>query len=86
MPGLIRRVQNLLSGEEDEMSIADVAKGVELAVKDGGIARDDFKSLVQGAVLDGIREPHPDHPDRGSLRAEFIDLIREATAVSPPAG
>jgi hypothetical protein len=36
--------------------------------------------LVNGAILDGIRRPSPDRPDRGSLREPFKDLIRAALA------
>lgn len=78
IPDLIKRVQQQLAGEEDYMEPADIAKGVELAVKPAssasgsGVARDDFKSLIIGSFLDGIRDPD------GDIRPELIEVIREA--------
>lgn len=81
--------------QEDDMPLTKndqptIAAGVEDAVKPGGKARDELKSLVQGAMLDGLREPDDDHPDRGSLRGTFKELLREvlneASAAAPPAG
>lgn len=74
---IIERVQQKLSGEEDDMEPADIAKGVELSVKPpssasgSGVARDDFKSLIIGSVLDGIRND-------GDIRGELIEVIQEA--------
>jgi hypothetical protein len=57
-------------------------------VEDSDIARGEvrasYKSLVQGAVLDGIRPRTDDHPDRGGLRDVFIELVREAVTTPPP--
>jgi hypothetical protein len=39
-----------------------------------------MKSLIQGAILDGVREPAEDHPERGVLRGPFKDLFREVLA------
>lgn len=43
----------------------------------GRDARSNLKTLVQGAVLDGLRERTPDRPDRGDLRETFKEIIRE---------
>jgi hypothetical protein len=43
-------------------------------------ARANFKTLVQGAIVDGLREPSPEHRDRGDLREPFKELIREVLA------
>lgn len=88
VPEIIRRVQSAL--EDDYMEPVDIARGVELAVKPpssasgSGVARDDFKSLIIGSFLDGIRDPD------GDIRPELIEVIREAVqpllpqAESPP--
>jgi glycoside hydrolase-like protein len=50
---------------------------IDNAVAAGVDARANFKTLVQGAIVDGLREASPDHPDRGDLRGPFKDLLRE---------
>lgn len=46
------------------------------------VGRKNAKSLVQGALLDGLRESETPGDGRGVLREVFIDLIREA--MTPP--
>ena len=81
--------------EEDDMSQETVAEGVELAVKPGGRARDDYKTLIIGSVGHGLHDPGdgPAEPGEGDLREPFKQLLREVldeaglTAPSvPPAG
>jgi hypothetical protein len=52
------------------------------AVEAGRDARANFKTLVQGAIVDGLREASPDHPDRGDLRGPIKDILREVIAES----
>jgi hypothetical protein len=59
---------------EDPVEDSDIASGT---------VRANFKTLIQGSVLDGLRERDDDHPDRGALRPVFLDLIREALAPPP---
>ena len=59
----------LVGGEANE----EITNPVEA----GRDARSNFKSLVQGALLDGLRPSSPDRPDRGDLREPFKELIRE---------
>jgi hypothetical protein len=47
------------------------------AVAAGRDARANFKTLIQGALVDGLREPSPERPDRGDLREPFKALLRE---------
>lgn len=54
-----------------------IAAGVEDAMKTGGRARDELKAIVQGALLDGAREPVKGRPDRGVFRDVLGDLIEE---------
>lgn len=63
---------------EDPLEPSDIAAG--------GEARPLLKTLFQGALLDGIREPSPDHPDRGVLREPFVELLREALTPVDPTG
>lgn len=78
----------------------DRAKRTLTLLRDGFLDGDDHaagranaKSLVQGALLDGLRPKTDDRPDRGGLRDAFFDLLDDwhATKVDelpsvPPAG
>jgi hypothetical protein len=59
----------MVGGEGDEQIASATAAGRD--------ARANFKTLVQGALLDGLREPSPERPDRGDLREPFKALLRE---------
>lgn len=48
-------------------------------------ARAFFKSLLQGALVDGLRAPVPGSNDRGELREPFKALLREVLAETIPA-
>jgi hypothetical protein len=63
------------SGDE----ITDVASA-------GREARAFFKTLLQGALVDGLRAPIPGSPDRGVLREPFKALLREVLAEAAPSG
>lgn len=54
----------------------------------GGDARPPLKTLVQGAILDGLRKSETPGDGRGMLRAPMVELLREAMAPPPevPAG
>lgn len=56
--------------EEDDMTEDQLDK----ALREGKL-RGTFKSLIQGAVLDAMREPSDDRPDRGTVRAEVEGII-----------
>lgn len=90
MPGLIARVQSIVNGgilmaltdaeQRELLSKVRLLAGVD-PVEDsdiaGGEVRASFKTLVQGSVLDGLREKDDDHPGRGVLRGELIDILNE---------
>ena len=59
----------LVGSEGDEEITDPVDAGLD--------ARANYKTLVQGALLDGLRERTPERPDRGDLREPFKALIRE---------
>lgn len=62
------------------MSKETVAEGVELAVRDGGRARDDFKTLIVGSLVHGLRKPpkgRKPEPGEGDLRPVFFGLLDE---------
>lgn len=74
-----RRIRQLIDiviprvrGEEDDMTEKELATAY---------GRDPLrpvvKSLMQGALLDGLRERTDAHPDRGVLREPFKELLRE---------
>lgn len=59
----------------DPLEPADIAAG--------GTARPLLKTLVQGALLDGLREKTEANPERGLLREPFKDLLREVLDSDP---
>jgi hypothetical protein len=64
------------------------ASGEEItdAASAGREARAFFKTLLQGALVDGMRAPTPTNPDRGELREPFKALLREVLAEAVPSG
>ena len=100
MPGLIARVQSIVNGgilmaltdaEQRELlsKVRLLAGDDDLDLDDlaaGGQARPLIKTLVQGAVLDGLREKSEDRPDRGTLRDPLLALLDEwwETKVAAP--
>ena len=50
---------------------------LEEALAAGTEVRELLKTLVEGAVLDGLRPKDPDFPSRGLLREPFKDLMHE---------
>jgi hypothetical protein len=52
----------------------EVSPGADVAAQMTGV--------VDGAVLDGLRRPSPERPDRGALRGPLADVFREALARS----
>lgn len=42
-----------------------------------GESRAVLKTIVTGAVLDGLREPTTDRPDRGALRGEMAEVVSD---------
>lgn len=57
--------------EDDDVTIDELAKGIESNTR----LRRAFKGLIQGSVLDGIRDG--DEDDQGMLRGELRELINE---------
>lgn len=81
--GRLKEVTLLVRGLAgvDPLEPADIA---------GGDVRATFKTLLQGALLDGLRERSDDRPDRGMLREPFKALLNEVLdereAQSAPGG
>jgi hypothetical protein len=59
-----------LAGTDDEAEL-------EKMLASGTDVRELLKTLVEGAVLDGLRPRHDDFPQRGLLREPFKDLMHE---------
>jgi hypothetical protein len=57
--------------------------GVSDEVAPGADARGQFGGIVRGAVLDGLRRPSADRPDRGALRGPLKDLFRDVLDGGP---
>jgi N-acetylmuramoyl-L-alanine amidase len=66
----IQATFNLPDTEEPDMELKDI--------EPGGKFRPVLKDITEGAVLDGIRRPTNEHPDRESLRDPLKELIKEA--------
>lgn len=65
---------------DDDMSAETVAEGVELALKPGGRARDDAKTLLIGSIVHGLRKPpegRKPEVGEGDLRPMFKALLNE---------
>lgn len=77
---LLDRIQPPFATEEDDMEVTELRDELK-----GGPSRQHLKTLVQGALLDGIRKRSDTHPDRGDLREPFKELLREVLAENPPA-
>lgn len=58
--------------EEDDMTIDELNKALQ-----SGPLRTTFKGLIQGSVLDAMREPEEGVKDRGVLRGPLTELINE---------
>jgi hypothetical protein len=55
----------------------DIEDELEDALAAGTNVRALLKTLVEGAILDGLRPEHPDFPQRGGLREPFKQLMHE---------
>lgn len=58
--------------EEDDMNAEELRDEL-----DEGESRAVVKAIVTGAVLDGLRKPTPDRPDRGVFRNELANLVAD---------
>lgn len=93
----INRILIAARGDDDMPLTKDdrkvIAAGVEDALKAGGPARDDAKTLVIGSVAHGLHEPaagtNPTDGEgalRGPLKALLREVLDEAGLIPPTAG
>jgi hypothetical protein len=55
----------------------DTEAQLEEALASGTDVRQMLKSLVEGAILDGLRPKDADHPERGQIRELLKDVVAE---------